>query len=168
MCKGHNDKSSNPERPSRPWIDLLYLVPAVLIGIIALMAAMSWVFLFIGNTGSPYFTGTPFGIAGACAIFGGMGYAAGFSGRGTPFIRGGMLVIGTLYFVAALALTLTGMLAPTVQFGTDGSRPQDFMKGFMNYALAGSAVVAMMAFAFGTGAWGYIFPKLIRWHLDQS
>lgn len=168
MCKSHDDKSRHSENPSNLLIDLLYLVPAFLIGTTALLAAMSWVFLFLRNNDNPYFTSNPFGIAGACAIFGGMGYAVGFSGRGTSFIRGGMLVAGTLYFVAALALTLTGMLAPTVQLGTDGSTSQEFMKCFLNYALASSAIFAMFAFATGTGAWGYIFPKLIRWHLEKS
>ncbi|MCY4580513.1 MAG: hypothetical protein OXD31_15890 [Chloroflexi bacterium] len=163
MSRDHSDES----RYSK-----LYLVPSiiltVLIGCTAFLAAMSWILLFLAGTDNPYFTGTPFGIAGACAIFGGMGYAAGFSSRGTPSIRDGMLATGTLYFVAALALTLTGMLVASVHFTSDGSPMQDFIKNFMNVAVAVSAVVAMLAFAAGTTTWGYIFPKIILYHLDRS
>ena len=152
----------------KPLITLLNLIPGVLIGIIALLAAMFWISLYLLGTDNPYFTGTPFGIAGACAIFGGMGYAVGFSDRGTSSIRSGMLATGTLYFVAALALTFTGMLVPTVQLGSDGSPSQEFMKGYLDYVLAGSAFAAMIAFAAATTIWGCIFPGLVRWHFEKS
>ena len=160
------------DRSDKSRYSKLYLVPSiiltVLIGATALLAAMFWVLLFLSGTDSPYFTGTPFGIAGACAIFGGMGYAAGFSGRGTPSIRDGMLATGTLHFVAALALTLTGMLLPGVEFGSDGSTMQDLMKNFLNFAVAVSAVVAMLTFAAGTATWGFISPMLIQWHIEKT
>lgn len=148
----------------KPFIHNMYLILNVVLfafggalGVSAAFAISFWLFAYLPNPSHPYIDGSPFTLAQVAAIFGGLGLAAGFSGRVDGRLRILIRLTGVLYLVSALGFSLFGMTLPLSADDAQWKNSGHVLEK-MHFAFL---LMAMGGFSLGTMIWVSSIHRLL-------
>ena len=128
--------------------DVIIMVSALTVGVVALLAVFFWFLQFLGDPEqtASYANGSPFTLAQVMAIFGAFGIAGGFSAYGSSDLRSSLRLVGVFYVLSALGFSLLGMMLPILLSADEGTSSHTYLA----WATLGAFTMAAATFYGGT------------------